>query len=168
MAIASKSNGAQLQKPAVSSLARSSPPPTSPLIPESLVSIPDQRFYTLAFLGGLQAYKASDAIFYFVRSTFSSSTARPVSSTFLNPLASLQWLPFVPSAEASLPAYLAKWCVLDLAMLVLVMGLKVPGIRFGWGRLIVYASMLWMLDAFVFGKFEVSTSCSSENSRAPN
>lgn len=137
-------------------VAVAAPPPIPPRIPESLVSVPDQRFYALALLGGLQAYKLSDAVFNFVQS-LRPATA-PVPSTFLNPLVLLQWLPFVPNAEAGVSAYLTKWTALDSAALLLLLGLRIPGLRFGKGRFFAYMIVAWVIDALVFGKFEVSPS----------
>lgn len=141
-----------------------SPPTIPPRIPESFASVPDQRFYALALFGGLQAYKLSDAVFNFVRSL--SPTAAPIPSTFLNPLALLQWLPFVPNAEVGVTSYLTKWTVLDSAALFLLLGLRIPGLRFGKGRLIAYMLVAWILNALVFGKFEVRFATISAKARA--
>lgn len=34
--------------------------------------------------------------------------------------------------------------------------LRIPGLRYGSGRMAVYLSVLWLLDAVLMGKFQVS------------
>lgn len=156
---------ANMSTKAEGKVAVAAPPPIPPRIPESLVSVPDQRFYALALLGGLQAYKLSDAVFNFVQSL--RPAAAPVPSTFLNPLVLFQWLPFVPNAEAGVSAYLTKWTALDSAALLLLLGLRIPGLRFGKGRFVAYVIVAWVIDALIFGKFEVSPSPPLQQSSKP-
>ncbi|KAJ9093059.1 hypothetical protein QFC21_006552 [Naganishia friedmannii] len=139
------------------------PPPPPPRIPESWLSASEQRFYVAAVAGGLQVYKLSDALFHFYRTSLSTSVA-PTPSTFLSPIAIINkflpfnlanWLPFISLDASAASTYLTKWLVWDWLVVAVVMWLRVPALRFGPVKGLVYAALFTFLDALVFGTLGV-------------
>jgi hypothetical protein len=89
----------------------------------------------------------------------------PTTSTFLSPIAIINrflhvnlgyWIPFLSLDASAASTYLTKWIMWDWAVIALVMWLRVPGLRYGKVKGLVYAVLFTFLDAMIFGTLGVS------------
>jgi hypothetical protein len=104
---------------------------------------------------GNQIYKLSDVLFYLFQSTISSTPSQsPAGKT----LRFLQLLPYnwVSSFVSLDNHYLLKWLWWDAVLVVGVAWLRIPGLRYGVGRMVIYLSFLYLIDTVLMGKFHVS------------
>ncbi len=54
--------------------------------------------------------------------------------------------------------YLFKWLYWDLVLVVTLMNLRIPGLRYGIGRAAIYFGLLALVDFTLLGKVPVSMS----------